>query len=311
MNIGQYFMIMFSLTALGFFLDRDSTDEIEERKKQSRSFLKENIMKSKLDELIEEKVKIGRRRKIELMCSQAGFNIEYAEYLILSIVSSLLIGGVLWKVLNNPFVGIVFFGIGAIIPKQIIGFIRNKRLNVLDDQVGTFLNIFTKRIQATSSFHSALQITSEELKGEEPISSEIDKTLVNLDLTGDDLGSLNNLAERTGNRFLERFASYYGATLKTGSAKSRNDLLSQAYVQYEEDRQLNRKNKKEVSETTRIIYVFVVAVPLVAIIQSTTDEAYIPFMTQTLMGQIGTLIIILILILSLWVAVNKIGGPLD
>lgn len=309
----QYVFLMTALSVLSYIVSKEEDNEavIGDRKEQAKAMLRKNVIMDRVNEIVNEKVKPSKKRQIEMLCQQAGYDIAFSEFAIISIGSALFSAMFFGFVFNNIVLGLIFLFLGAGIPRQILVFIKNKRLQVMDRQIGIFMNILTKRYESTDSFVVALRDTSDELKGQEPMSSEIDKTLAEVEISGDAEKALRNLAKRTDNKFLNRFAGYYGVVADSGDAKSRIDLLSQAYIQYEEDRQLNRKNKKEISEPVRILYLFTGAIPIVAFVQSRSNPDYIPFMTQHPIGKVGTIVIVLSMILVVWVANNKIGGPLD
>lgn len=56
--------------------------------------------------------------------------------------------------------------------------------------------------------------------------------------------------------------------------------------------------------------IMVYAIPIIIIYQSVTNKSYLPFMLGTTIGQIGTTIIVLAVIICVWVLVTKLGSPI-
>lgn len=281
------------------------------RKKQSKSILRENVIKEKLDEIIEERVKLSKRNKIEDKLIQAGFDISYTEYIMICIFSGIIMSVVFGTMLSNIMLAILFLVFGFLIPYQIVSFLQNKRLSLLEKQIGAFMQMIIKRYENTRDFYASLKMTGAEFEGEEPMSTEIKRTILEIDLGISVSEALNNMAKRTNNKYMKRFASYYEIVSEIGTDEIRRDLLTQAYKQYEENRQLKRILKKEIAGPVQDAYVMILAVPMFAVYQIITNDEYIYFMTKVTMGKIGTVAIIGTLITVAWFVNAKLGAPLD
>lgn len=311
MNLVQYIILMFGVFVIGLLMNNEKDSLKEKRKKQSLLITKESVMKSRIDEILTEKVKPSYRKKKELEIQQAGLDYSFVELVIYSVISAAILGVVMSFVFKGIFLGLVFAVVGFTIPNAVISAVRGRRLSILDKQVGTFMRVLTKRYESIGVFQDALKSTAEELRNEKPISVEANKTLIDLEITGDVVGSIKRLSERTDNKFLRRFANYYKAVSNEGNKKDRVALLERAYNQYERDRQLTRKNKKETSEQVRNLRIFMAAIPMVAISQMIKDPTYWPFMTTDPLGKKGTAFIVLTLLLVGWLIDKKIAAPLD
>lgn len=286
-------------------------NSISRRKKQTVNMFRENIIKDKLDEILKEKVKASKRNSIEDKIIQAGFNISFTEFVMISLFSGIIIGILFGTVMTNPLLGLMFIIIGFLTPYQVIMFIRNRRIALIEKQVGAFMQMAIKRYENTRDMYKALQMTANEFKGEEPIGTEIEKAVLEIELGIPVSEALENLAKRTNNQYLDRFAAYYGVAAEVGTDDLRRDLLTQAYNQYEENKQLKRMLKKEISGPVRDAYVMIITAPLFALYQIAMNKDYINFMTKTTTGRIGTTGIIGVLILVIWFVNAKIAAPLD
>ena len=310
-NVILFLAIMILLTVLYHMEPAEDGGRIERRKIQTKNMFRENIVEKKIDKIIEERVKKDKIRKTEKLLIQAGLKISYTEFTVVKFLIAIVMGLIFGISMTNPLLGIVFFIIGLLAPIQIVKYLRNKRVELLSNQIGSFMHMVVKRYENTKDFKSALKLTTEELKGEEPIYTELNNTLIDINLGIPITEALGNLAKRTGNKYLTRFASYYGVASESGVAETRRDLMMQAYLQYEEDMDLKRLLQKEISNSKSQSYFMLFMVPLVAVYQSLTNPDYINFMTKTTMGRIGTTIIATVVMLIFWLINNKIAAPLD
>lgn len=286
-------------------------DPLSRRKKQTVNMFRENIIKDKLDEVLRARVKISRRQNMEDKLVQAGFNISFTEFVMISILTGIVMGIILGSLMTNPFLGVLFVIFGFLTPYQVVMFTRNRRTGLLEKQVGAFMQMVIKRYENTRDMQRALEMTAKEFKGEEPIGTEIEKTVLEIELGVPTVEALENMAKRTNNQYLERFAAYYEVASEVGTDDLRRNLLTQAYNQYEENRQLKRELRKEISEPVRNAYIMLVSVPVFAAYQMAINNDYISFMTKTTTGRIGTTAIIGTLVLVVWFINSKIAAPLD
>ena len=302
---------MIGLSILYYIEPIRRENPLSRRKKQTVNMLRENIIKDKLDEILKARVKVSKRNSMEDKLVQAGFNMSFTEFVMVSILSGIIMGILFGTIMINPLLGVVFLIFGSLAPYQAVMFIRNRRITLLEKQAGVFMQMVIKRYENTRDMHKALQMTANEFKGEEPIGTEIDKTVLEIELGVPTVEALKNMAKRTNNQYLERFAAYYEVAAEVGTDDLRRDLLTQAYNQYEENRQLKRELKKEISGPVRDAYIMIASVPLFALYQIAMSEGYVDFMTKTTTGRIGTTAIIGALILIIWFVNAKIGAPLD
>lgn len=306
-----YTVSLMILFFVNFFLKNRKPTTLEKRKNQAKSMSRGNILKEKIEEITTKKVKLTKRRKIEDMCVQAGFDMKYVDYVLVSITSGVIFTIIFGIVFMSPLFGILFFIFGMMAPKPIIGFVRNKRLELLDKQIGAFMQMVIKRYENTRNFHKALEMTSIEFKGEEPMYTELNRTLATIDSGTPIPDAIDELARRTGNKYMDRFSAYYRIVSEVGTDDLVKDLLNQAYVQFDENRRLQRVLKREISGAVQESYIMVIAVPAIAMFQSVTNPDYIHFMTRTFMGQAGTAGVIVTLLGVAWLINTKLGAPLD
>ena len=304
-------LVMTAFAFLRYFMNREDNSSLNYRKKQSLSNLRENVIKRRLDAIVEERVKHSKRYEIETLCLQAGFRITYVEYVMISI-SSAIVGSVLMvMILNNPLLGFIFLFLGYMFPKQVITLIKNNRVEKMEKQIGPFMQMVIKRYESTRDFSRALELTTAEFRGEDPLYTELRYTVLDLNLGVPVADAMDGLARRTGNKYMGRLADYYRIASAIGTDDVRKRLLNQAYMQYEENREAKALMKKELSGIRGEAYIMLGSIPMFALYQILTNDDYIPFMTETLMGKIGTAVIFSIFMGALWFINNKITAPLE
>lgn len=299
------------LITVVYLMTTKSNDQLEKRKQQSNSRFRENVLRKRLEKITEERVKYSKRYEIETLCLQAGFKLQYIEYLMLSITTAIGMGILMMTAMNNFLLGLVFIVIGYMMPKQAITFIKNRRVGLMDKQIGSFMLMILKRYENTKDFKMSMELTMKEFRGEEPLYSEIRQTVMDANLGKPLSEALEQMARRTGNKYMMRLSDYYKISSEIGTDDARKKLLNQAFLQYEENRRGKSLMQKELSSVKREAYIMVGAVPMFALFQMNTNDDYIRFMTEETMGQIGTLVIFAVLAGAIWFINNKISAPLD
>lgn len=292
--------------------EKPTSDKIiNQRIKQTESLSSLELLKSRLSEITDKKISYKKRKSKEVIYIQAGLRFKYIDHLIVSILSAIVFGAFCIGVLKNQFAIIPFILVGYVVPFQIVTIIRNRRVAILDKQIGVFLKIVLKRYEVTDDFAKALRYVAVQLEDEYPISRDLAVCTRELELGAETAQVLDNLALRTGNKFIARLAEYYRIVAEIGTNEARDSLLNQAFIQYEEDRIIKRSMKEKLSEPVREAYIVLVAVPCMWLYQMATNPDYLPFMTTTELGKIGTAVIITVCTGALWFINNKIGAAIE
>lgn len=284
---------------------------INKRMKQTEKLSSLNLLKARLKEITEKKVSYKKRTAKEVVYIQAGLKFNYIDHLIISVFSAIALGLICIIGLKNQFAVIPFVLVGYILPFQIITIIRNRRVAILDKQVGVFLKMVLKRYEVTDDFAKAIRYVAQQLEDEYPINKDLSVCSRELELGAETVQVIDHLALRTGNKFIARLAEYYRIVAEIGTNEARDSLLSQAFLQYEEDRQIKRSMREKLSEPVREAYIVLAAVPCMWVYQMATNPEYLPFMTTTSLGKIGTAVIISICTGALWFINNKIGAAIE
>lgn len=304
--------LIVGVSLLYLFMDRSKEAAVErERKRKARNaFLHEKVVYP-FNEAVMTRIPEEKIRKTESQYRQAGYTIPYTVTLLINGAGCVGSFMVATFVLNNIFLGFVGLAMGWIIPTTIIRFLINRRIKRLDHQLGIFMRMVTERYKSTNSFYRAFQSTTEEFAGEEPIYSELAKTAYAVS-TGEPMSeALMDLGHRTSNKYMLQFADYYTQTSMIGTEEAMDRVLTMAVEQYERHIENDRNNARAISEISMQSYMMLGMVPLVALFGIFEVDDYIPFMTTTLMGKIGTAVIVLVWMLVFWVVTFKLSAPLD
>lgn len=278
----------------------------------------ENIKKINIEKLtknivdvIEEQASFAKKKKITVLCSQAGLKLSYGQYMLLCFISAFILPIVLYIFLKNEYLLVVAFVLGFTIPNQVITFVCNRRMSVLDKQIGSFLQIVTERYSNTKDFAKSLKDCTQDFKGSEPLYSELLDTVMEIEL-GVSVGeAIKNLAIRTGNKYVSRLGDYYILSIQIGTDDARSTLLKQAYLQYEESRSIMNNLKAAISGPTNEAFLMIGFIPATIAYNSLTNPEYLNFMTTTMLGKISMAGIFAVVIGSIWLVNTKISAPLD
>lgn len=305
------FLLLSSVLWGYLWFESKASDRTKQRQRHYRNLFRENVLKRKLESYTEQKVKYAKRHQVETDYLQAGVRITYAEHLLLSAGTGLCVSMLAMLLLKNPLLMVIFFYLGFLLPKQVVRWVKNIRIERMDRQVGPFMQMVLKRYETTRDFAKALEMTTEEFRGEEPLYQELKRTVLDLRLGRPVDEALDRLALRTGNKFLKRLADYYKVAAEVGTDEVRKGLLQQAYLQYKEHQEAKRLMKRELAGVKREAYVLTGAIPFFVLWQALSNPTYVEFMTETLIGKIGTAFIFAVFVGALWFVANKISAPLD
>ena len=305
-----FFIVMAALIIMDSFIGEKSIEEI--RREQTARKNQEEGIRDKIDQYTRKKVKFNKRYEIETLCMNAGYrDMKYGDLMIINAIAAFAMFFVFGVILQNIFLGGVMALVAIKVPVQVLTMIKNKRLTKIEDQIGVFMNMTTKRYINTSNFEKALILTTEEFRGIEPMYSELKYTVAEIQV-GVNVGeALDNLARRTSNQYLKRFSDFYKIAYKLGTQEVREKLLTQAYTQYEENRQIKAFMKKEIAEPVRDSYIMVVTVPVFFMFGVAAMPGYSEFMFDTTPGKIVLGVVVAILIGVIWFINKKVGAPLD
>lgn len=305
-------LFLIAVVIIGNLLKKDREEKVlKMRKKQASLNIRENAIKKKLELSVEEKANVSKKFRIEEMCIQAGIKITYGEYKLICITVSIVISVLTLMITNNIFLTMLMIFIGYIIPGQIISFIRSRRMAVMEKQIGSFLNLVTERYKSQRDMPKAITDSLMDFKGQEPLYTEIKTTVSEINSGTSPLEALDNLGNRTNNKYLKRFKDYFGITSDIGTDEAREEILSQAFIQFDENRKMKELLKKEISGPVRDSYILIGAIPVMAIYQANTSDTYVDFMINTMTGKIAIAGIVLVVLLAIWFVNVKLGGPLE
>lgn len=306
---GSFFIAMTMILFISFKIQ--NKDVLDLRKSQGLNTARIRKMKKDLESVVENNTSFKKKLKVENMCIQAGLKIKYGEYILMCLLAAIILPVVFWITLKNEYLVVASFALGMTIPSQVITFIRNRRMAVLDKQIGSFLRMVTERYANTKDFAKAIKDCSSDFKGSEPLYSELRDTVMEIDLGVPTGEAVKNLSIRTGNKYVRRLADYYALSIQIGTDEARSTLLKQAFYQYEENRSVKNSLKIAISGPANEAYLMIGFIPITMIYNAFTNPDYLPFMRDTQLGKIGVTFIFVVIIGCIWLVNTKISAPLD
>lgn len=281
------------------------------KKRVSSSQVNRVMIGGGLAKKLNESAKQEAKYKMETKILNAGFSFTYGEYKLCCILIAIFVPILVFLFTSNIYISIVLGVVGFFAPAEIIKYIGNKRITKLEDQIGSFMRLVLERYKTSKDMASAIVNTLADFRDCEPLFTEIKLTIVDINLGIPCADAIDNLARRTGNKFMARFGNYYRITDNLSTFSAKVELLNQAYQQYTEDIELKRMLKKEISGPVGESYLMVGMTPVFMVWQSFQDPTYLDFILHDTYGQIGIAAIFVIL-LGCVIFINiKIGGPLE
>lgn len=304
-----FFVAMLLVLLVSFRIE--NKDILDARKEQGLNTNRMKNLKKDLENSIEANVAYKKKFKIENLCVQAGFKITYGEYKMMCLATGIILPILFWVVLKNEYLVVASIFLGMTIPSQVITYLRNRRMNILDKQIGSFLKMVTERYANTKDFAKAIKDCSHDFKGAEPFYSELRDTIMEIDLGVPTGEAVRNLSIRTGNKYVRRLSDYYSLSIQIGTEEARTTLLKQAFYQYEENRSVKNNLKMAITGPANEAYLMIGFIPCTMIYNSFTNQEYLPFMTGTTLGKVGMTVIFSVIIGCIWLVNTKISAPID
>lgn len=304
--------MVYLLIVLFVFLAIYKNIDIERIKKDTRRsdfFTKENVLSRTLEEKLN--VKVSRKAKLELLGERAGIEISYYPFMAYRLMIAFAGFILLLIVLRSIPFAIAFAVLLYMLPKEIVGYLANKRMNKLEKQIGIAMRGITTRYQSTGDIMESLIGTMNDFEGEYPIYDELKRVTDEISLGETSEDALEGMARRVGNKFFTRFVIFYKVAAEAGTLDARKALLGDAIKQYEEDHKIKLSLKKSLREPKFSVYFMICLIPVMTILGSSTTENYWSFMTKSLIGQIVSVVVIGIVVISLWLVNTKLAAPLD
>lgn len=299
------------LTLSKKIMDVDESAMLEMRQKQQKAWMRQNVLSKRLEMQVGDKVKVSKRLDTELMLKQAGFEMDYFTFLLYRIAITVIVGVIMLTLSKSLIITTLFVAMAYIVPYELIHKMANARLDKLEKQLGSAMNMIIGRYETLGDFKESIIQAAHDLEGQEPIHSEFQRTIYEMNLGVSPEEAISAMADRTGNKYFKRFAVYYKIASDVGTVESRRTLLMTALNQYEENKEIKRQLKSSLRDPVASAYVMLSAVPIVMIVSSFMTEGYWNIMLNTLIGKLGLTFIIGTVVGSLWFINSKVSSPVD
>lgn len=302
-------VIIFFAVLMNLEKKEDKTKII--KKRRSSKDMKGSLIGGSLSQKFEKNADISKKFKIETLCMQAGVDLTYGEYKFICTCCAIAIPLVILIFMHNFFLALIMILLGYLLPGQYLKTMANRRVKKMEEQCGSFLRIVLERYKTSKDMASSIQNSLHDFFGCDPFYENLRQCVIDIQLGVPCEEALENLARRCGNKFLARFSDYYKITSNLATHESKYELLYQAFVQYEEDRELKQTLKKEISGPVSESYIMVVATPAFMCWQAVANPDYLDFMLNTTTGQIGLTVIFVVVLLCIIFINAKIAAPID
>lgn len=312
------FIVLMAITTIILYKDEKEDEvlfgkinDVKKLRTKQISGLRENALKQKFEETVEKRIKTTKRYNIESTILRAGFDWNYAELLLVQIGTAILVFIVVLMTMSNVLLAVLFGLVAYLAPIQLFSFIANQRTAKMEGQVGSFIQLVNERYDAHGDFALAIKQSAPDFKGAEPMYGEIQKTILDMEVGMPTSESLENLARRTGNRFLHQLADYYEIASTLGTKDARQRIVGQAWVQFNEDYQMKQKLKSEIAGPKNEAYLMLGFIPIMIVYQAVFSDDYLTFMLTTDTGKLGCVFIASVIMGCVWFINSKIGAPLE
>lgn len=317
MNINNYssfaIFLLLILIAISLFkyLLKDEKEKSLKRKHQS-TFLYSIDTALKRAEKRFEKAPIRKKAVVEKIIAQSGQKMSYETLMVRRVLFA--IGGAFFGliILRNIVMGTMFTIVGYVGYWEYIKFLRNKRIEKIDSQIGPFISILTERWLMTEDIVASMAECEKEFRGIEPLHSEIKRSYYKITSGGETVDeALYELAVRSGNIFMKNFARYYSSASEIGSKDISRALVPQAFKQYESNRKMKVLLKREISEPVKTAYMMVGALIGTVLYQVSITEEFWKILSTSWYGNLILAYICTVTLTSIWIINVKLSGIID
>lgn len=281
-----------------------------DRRSQLKGFGQGSAIKTRIDDYVNHEMKLDDRRKKELLLKQAGSKMTITDLYINSAITAVVCSAIIGVILKNPIAAIAMFVVGINIPKSIVTLKRNSRVNKLDSQVGAFIRMSVKRYYVTNNFIESVEATMLDFDGQQPITGELKQLLSEIELGYPITDALDGMAKRTASPYMKLFANNYKVANNIGTQEMKEKLLDGVINKYEKDIKLKSKLKREIRQPVLEGFLMMLIVPVTFVMQAIYDNTYVDFMINNIMGKVALAGVIVLLGVSMWLLVAKVGAPL-
>lgn len=304
--------VVFSMNIIKRLVFKEKEQEVKgSRRMMQLNDFTHRAMVDNLNSYINQNIEYKKRNKIQKMLLQSGLNMTIADLVIISIASSISLALIMSIPLQNNMLFWVGLICGGMIPGQVIKFIRNRRVMKLDTQIASFIRMTVKRYYVTGQLPGAIEMTLDDFGGQEPITSEIKKTISDLEVGTSAIDALEAMEKRTHNEYLKIFVCNLKASNDIGTESMKQKLLDAVIKKFDKDVKMKSELKRETSSPVMQGFLLMLIVPATFIMQAVSNEEYLPFMINDPMGKLAIAITVALMFTTAWIIINKVGAPLE
>lgn len=311
--------IVFSIIVMLFVTNPTADDEsisnastINELRSRQIKGLREHAVKRKFEEAVETRTKSEKKFELENTLMRAGLNKwSYGEFVITKLGIGLMTFVIMLLFFDSLLITTAVAFVVHLIPGMLVTAIANRRVAVMEADIGTFLQLTAERYKVHGDFQLAVKQSVPDFEGHEPLYSEIRQTILDFNVGVPTAEAIENLGKRTGNKFISQLSKYYDIASNIGTESSRDKIIGQAWENFNEDYKMKKTHEMEINGPKKDAFLIVGAMPVLVLYQASVDDMYIDFFLHTTLGRIGLTAIIVTIGLSFIFINKKIGAPLD
>jgi tight adherence protein B len=229
---------------------------------------------------------------LEARLERAGFPIKSGEFVAAAAGAGVLGVAIGWLVFNSWLFALILAGVGAAIPRIVLGVSGNRRRDQLQAQLADVVNILASSLRAGHSFIQALDMASKEVG--EPAGPEFQRVVAEIRLGRPMEEALNAMAERVGSDDFKWAVLAVNVQREVGGNLA--EILD-TVAKTVREREVLRRQVKVLSAEGRLSVKILVALPfLVGLYVSKVNPGYMSLLFTTRLGLVllGTGIVLLL-----------------
>ena len=276
---------------------KESADRFDKRNPQ-------NLMRQRLEQLIESHSKEIKLSKLETLYLQAGVKFSLVSHYLMCILSTIVVTFLIYIFFQNEIIVCISLVLSPFLPYEILTILKNRRAEKIADQGISFMQMFGKRYEFCKNIPEAFTVTADKLKHMQPIGGILQECVLLLQ-AGYSLEEMLNLFTIKCNN--KKVTAYIYSLINAqgiNSIEARRTVLAKAEERAIRTRELKREQANKLNGNKLVCYLMMAAVPAMYIYRASSEPEYAQFMLHSIPGKI-TVACVFLTVLGVFYIMNK------
>ena len=270
---------------------------------------KENIIRKRIDTQVKKHIKQEKVDALQKLYLQADWKFSIYKHYALCLCVALLFATLSYAYFHNELISVALFVYGCTFPRQVLIMIRNKRAEVLENQIITFMEMNNARFSVSNNLPECFQRVEEDMsrKHIQPIGKILHdcNMLVQGGMPFEDM--LNIFAIKCNSKYARIYVNFLLNTNKINSPSAKNKLLKKCETKAVRQRDFKRLQHNKINASKKACYILMCGTPALAFVEANTVKGWTHFMKYDPFGKIEVAIVFIILAVAFVIIEKKLS----